>query len=83
MCMNFGMKLIELESSKEQTILLKILRDHFKFNGKLYSFGCRKIKNEWTWVNSMKKVNFPLAWHNGQSDNYRGAEECLTVVKWN
>ena len=41
--------------------------------------GSMRVDDEWIWVDSKKKIDFPLIWHEGQQDNHNDDENCLTV----
>ena len=76
------MKLVELESKKEQLAFLKILTEHPSiFNSTSYYMGGIRDKGKWFWESFMKHISFPLIWHLGAPDNNTGNEFCLIVQK--
>ena len=81
-CQESGMKLVELESNKEQLEFIKIMNEHRSiFNGHSYYMGGIMVKDVWYWESSMTKISFPLMWHQNAPDNTRGNENCLIAQK--
>ena len=83
-CQSYGMEFASLETKAEADHFLglcdkniALFTDDYTHIGAITMVG----KTDWYWVNSGKKVDYPIKWMVGQPDFYAANEFCLTVRK--
>lgn len=88
-CHSLGMELASFDSNDEADWFADIFVNSGKIVEVDWCFiaGIRmfpdatKSKENWFWINSGKKINYPISWHVGQPDNNNGYQWCLGVTK--
>lgn len=79
------MEVLSLESSDEQTLFLNMCDKNIQLFEDLTHVGAYNVvgksTDKWYWVNSGKRVDFPLKFTAGQPDFAGNNEYCLAMGK--
>lgn len=79
------MDFVSLETETEANSFLEICKknansfDSFTHIGALTTVA--KSHDKWYWVNSGRRITYPIKWSPGQPDNSAGGERCLSIIK--
>lgn len=82
------MEILSVETKPEADYLMGVLKNstHLLDGETIFHIGgisfTPKSKKDWYWVNSGKKVGFPMYFAEGQPDYTNGIESCLSFIKF-
>lgn len=84
-CVAYGMDTLSLETLEEANHFLALCQQNAGFFDQWTHVGAialaAKSTNFWYWVNSGKRITYPMKFLPGQPDNAGGRELCLSIGK--
>lgn len=84
-CKSFELEFLSLETEAEASELLQLCSNNSEtFDQHTHIGGITtspKSLDEWYWINSYNRIDYPLRFRHDQPNNYGGDEFCLSLQK--
>lgn len=83
-CSSYGMELMSIETKEEEDNFNTICNPQLHLFGQYNHIGglttVGGTKDDWYWIHSGEKIQFPLAWPPGEP-NFANSQKCLALHK--